>query len=169
MSQPQITDVFTNPLIEIASAPHPQTSSDRRQAKRRGSRVKVVRFGGDRRSSDERRLRSRRGFERHSLEIEAEIRRAGETATALTVDLSVLGASLAGGPNLPLGALVRVTFKIPDDLEEFPLLTWAQVVSHDEDEVVGYRFVGLRPCDARRIGRLLSPREETSLAGGHRF
>ncbi|MDF1563963.1 MAG: PilZ domain-containing protein [Deltaproteobacteria bacterium] len=163
------TDLFTNPLADLPSDPSGGNVPDRRQDDRRGSLVPVHRFGDERRRGDERRTRSRRGFDRHPIELMVELRYGGEATRALTVDLSVLGTSLGDGPPLPIGTLVRLTFELPDDLEEFPLMTWAQVVSHDGDGVLGYRFVGLRPCDARRIGRLLAPREGLALASGHRF
>jgi hypothetical protein len=159
----------TDPETEPMPSALPPRLHDRRRFERRGTRVRVHRFGGDRRLGKDRRTHRRRGFDRHPLSLEVEIRQGGESMRTRTLDLSVLGARVVEPLRLPVGAMVRLTFHLPDDLAEFPLVTWAQVVSHDPRGIVGYRFVGLRPCDARRIGRLLAPRRRSPLASGHSF
>ena len=87
------------------------------------------------------------------------LRHSGQSATFRTLDLSVLGCRIGEAPSLPVGSLLRLSFSLPDDLAEFPIVTWAQVVSFTpappEGGQLGLKFVGLRACDARRLGRYL--------------
>ncbi len=145
----------TRPDIPLAPA------GDRRRGDRRGTGIPVVRFTNERRGAPrgDRRQRVRRAFERFPLRLPVTIRHGGESATFDSLDFSVLGCRLGGTPALPVGSLLRVSFSLPDDLAEFPIVTWAQVVSwKTEVETggqLGLKFVGLRACDARRMGRFL--------------
>jgi hypothetical protein len=130
---------------------------DRRREDRRGTKIQIFRFTNDRRLGDDRRGRPRRGFDRLPLPVTCGMRHQGIRYTLTAADVSVLGVRLLGAPPLPHGALVRLNLELPDDLAEFPLSTWAQVVSFcTERSLIGLRFVGLRACDARRLGRLLA-------------
>jgi len=131
---------------------------DRRTLDRRGTRIPVIRFGGERRQDEDRRQRARRGFDRRPLNLQVRLRHKGVDSLCICEDLNVLGTSLRRAPPLTEGSLVRLSFDLPDDLWEFPLVSWAQYRSGGDEfaESAGFRFVGLRACDARRIGRLLA-------------
>lgn len=158
---PSPTDPITKIDAAVLEDGAPAIPVDRRRGERRGTAIQVIRFTNERRQSPDRRLRSRRGFRRLPVEVPVEIRQGGEALMDRSVDLSVLGVSLADGAPLPIGALVRVTFTLPDDLSEFPISTWAQFVSGDPADAGDamarrLRFVGLRACDARRMGRFFA-------------
>lgn len=152
--------------VESTIAHLSDAEPDRRHGERRGTAVPVIRFFDERRHGDDRRRRDRRGFARLPALVEVTIRHGGVTQRHLSADLSVLGTSLQGGPGLPVGALTRLSFTLPDDLVDFPITTWAQVVGRSREEnLVRMRFVGLRACDARRMGRFLARHRRLAPSG----
>jgi hypothetical protein len=144
--------------LETDLLPTPgQPQVDRRAGDRRGRAIQVIRFTNERRLGGDRRRQHRRGFDRVPVELDVRLRHAGRSLTCPSVDVSVLGISVGGAVALPVGALVRLAFSLPDDLAEFPIFTWAQVVGSETcDATLRLRFVGLRACDARRIGRFVA-------------
>lgn len=149
----ELRDLDLDTEVLEASVP---TLVDRRHTDRRGRAIQVIRFTNERRLGGDRRRRSRRGFDRVPVELEVRLRHGGRGLTCPSEDISVLGISVGGAVALPVGALVRLAFTLPDDLAEFPILTWAQVVANETcTATLRLRFVGLRACDARRIGRFV--------------
>lgn len=169
------TDIGFSPLAQLDRSPSQADPDDRRGLERRGTLVRIIRFNGDRRiCGDDRRQRARRGFLRSTLNVSIDIRHGGQSKRFDSADISVLGVSLHCAPPIPLGALVRLTFSPPDDLAEFPIVSWAQVVSYDWDrEILGFKFVGMRACDTRRMGRFLAQQNradgQDELAAPYRF
>ncbi len=162
MANPMIDETLDEELddleldTELVETPEPP-QVDRRGGDRRGRAIQVIRFTNERRLGGDRRHRSRRGFDRVPVESDVRLRHAGRSLTIPSVDVSVLGISLGGAVALPVGALVRLAFSLPDDLAEFPIFSWAQVVASETcDATLRLRFVGLRACDARRIGRFVA-------------
>lgn len=154
-------DARAIPKVEIDPKSTPKSprekAPDRRRSERRGTAIQIIRFTNERRRGGDRRRRQRRGFERHPLDIEVTVRLGDQAVNLECVDLSVLGLSLAPAPALPVGGVVRLSFHLPDDLADFPVETWAQVTSErSQARQLGLKFVGLRACDARRIGRHLA-------------
>ena len=146
---------LSRPRIERGDESSSEPAEERRQEDRRGRGIKIFRFTNERRAGD-RRGRSGRGQERLLLPVQGQMRHQGVSYDITTADISAKGARLLDAPPLPLGALVRLVLEPDDDLAEYPLIAWAEVRSFcSERAMLGVQFVGLRPCDARRLSRLV--------------
>ncbi len=134
----------------------PMVAEERRCEERRGKGIRIFRFTNERRLSPDRRGRKGRSCKRLPLPVPGEMRHRGMSYKVTTADISSKGARLLEAPPLPFGSLARLTLEPDDDLAEYPLTVWAEVCSFcGERAMLGVRFVGLRPCDARRLSRLV--------------
>ncbi len=96
----------------------------------------------------------RRAQQRYDLEMEVKLVHEGQTATVVTRNVSLGGMFLDMQEPLPFGAVVHVTFSLPEldsPVEVDAIVRWV-----DPGKGVGVQFAGLRAREVWAMQQLLS-------------